>query len=156
MCDANHGWSIHTSQLQTLQLGPAACNTASIVIAQHQSDHPACLTSNPVVLNSMYHKAAVDAAAGVMYVYGGVCQRGGKRAPADAAVGVLHAFTFSTAAWRTLQTTGELQPQQAFLCAVLHGGRHGSTQGHVVVPWAIGACSNQMGVSAMQQHLCLP
>jgi hypothetical protein len=58
---------------------------------------------------SMYHKAAVDGAAGVMYVYGGVCQRGGKRVPADTAVGVVHAFTFSTAAWRTLQTTGKLQ-----------------------------------------------
>lgn len=57
----------------------------------------------------MYHRAAVDAEAGVMYVYGGVHirDRDGARLPADEAAGTLHCYCFHSYTWSTLQTTGE-------------------------------------------------
>jgi hypothetical protein len=56
----------------------------------------------------MYHRAAVDPEAGVMYVYGGVHIRDldGARLPADQAAGTLHCYCFHTYTWSTLQTTG--------------------------------------------------
>jgi hypothetical protein len=57
----------------------------------------------------MYHRAAVDAEAGVMYVYGGVHirERDGARLPADEAAGTLHCYCFHSYTWSTLQTTGK-------------------------------------------------
>jgi hypothetical protein len=56
----------------------------------------------------MYHRAAVDPEAGVMYVYGGVHMRDrdGARLPADEAAGTLHCYHFHSYTWSTLQTTG--------------------------------------------------
>ncbi|KAF6252347.1 hypothetical protein COO60DRAFT_1644120 [Scenedesmus sp. NREL 46B-D3] len=58
----------------------------------------------------MYHRAAVDADAGVMYVHGGVHirERDGARLPADEAAGTLHCYHFHSYTWSTLQSTGAL------------------------------------------------
>lgn len=56
----------------------------------------------------MYHRAAVDPGAGVMYVYGGVHvrDRDGARLPADQIAGVLHCYEFHSYTWTILQTSG--------------------------------------------------
>ncbi|WIA20865.1 hypothetical protein OEZ85_005214 [Tetradesmus obliquus] len=67
----------------------------------------------------MYHRAAVDPEAGVMYVYGGVHirDRDGARLPADEAAGTLHCYCFHSYTWSTLQTTGSCRPRSTTLLA---------------------------------------
>eukprot|EP00878_Enallax_costatus_P035768 GHUV01039983.1.p1 GENE.GHUV01039983.1~~GHUV01039983.1.p1 ORF type:complete len:411 (+),score=90.40 GHUV01039983.1:102-1235(+) len=67
----------------------------------------------------MYHKAAVDPEAGLMYVYGGVHVRDidGTRWPADKEPGTLHCFTFHSYTWNTINTTGSCRPRSTTLLA---------------------------------------
>uniref|UniRef100_A0A383VNZ1 BTB domain-containing protein n=1 Tax=Tetradesmus obliquus TaxID=3088 RepID=A0A383VNZ1_TETOB len=67
----------------------------------------------------MYHRAAVDPEAGVMYVYGGVHirDRDGARLPADEAAGTLHCYCFHSYTWSTLQTAGSYRPRSTTLLA---------------------------------------
>lgn len=62
----------------------------------------------PQPSSRMYHKAAVDPEAGVMYVYGGVHVRDfdGSRWPADKEPGTVHCYNFHSYTWSTMQTTG--------------------------------------------------
>lgn len=56
----------------------------------------------------MHHRAAVDPAPGVMYIYGGVKLRAkdGSRLPADCTAGTVYAYNFSKWEWTILATTG--------------------------------------------------
>lgn len=74
----------------------------------------------PQPCSRMYHKAAVDHDAGVMYMYGGVHihEFDGSRLPADKEPGTVHYYSFYSYTWSTMATTGEPAVMQPMMVSI--------------------------------------